>query len=134
VDVGILRQLVATAWSVGDAVDRTGVRLAGGQSLLQGSEVASQGVLPGAIQVPPDGAPIVLLVDGPVTGGYRIPACVIGSDVGRVAQLRPGDRAELVEVSLDEAREAWLRSESELAAIEALDAPDDEPGWAGAHE
>ena len=45
----------------------------------------------GAIQVPPDGRPIVMLADRPVTGGYVVPACVIRADIGRVAQLRTGD-------------------------------------------
>jgi allophanate hydrolase subunit 2 len=58
---------------------------------------------------------------------------VIGADVGRVAQLRPGDHATLAEVSVAEAREAWLRIESELAAVEPLEPADDEPGWAGSH-
>ena len=128
-----LAALTGTTWSVGLEVDRTGVRL-DGERLRYGGEVPSQGLLPGAIQLPPDGAPIVMLADCPVTGGYRVPACVIGADLGRVAQLRPGDRVELVEVSVDEAREAWLRTESELGAVEGFDEPDDEPGWAGAHE
>ena len=45
----------------------------------------------GAIQVPPDGRPIVMLADRPVTGGYPVPAVVIGADIGRVARLRSGD-------------------------------------------
>jgi biotin-dependent carboxylase-like uncharacterized protein len=125
--------LTLTAWRVGQAVDRTGVRLEG-RALEDGGEVPSQGLLPGAIQLPPDGAPILMLADCPVTGGYRVPACVIGADLGRVAQLPPGDQVALVEVSPLEAREAWLQLESNLAAIEPLDTtPDDEPGWAGSH-
>ncbi len=125
--------LTSSAWAVGSAIDRTGGRL-DGPPLEGGGEVAPQGLLPGAIQLPPDGAPIVMLADCPVTGGYRVPACVIGADLGRVAQLRPGDRVALTEVSVREARAAWLRMESELAAIEPMDAvTDDEPGWAGSH-
>ena len=85
----------------------------------------------GAIQVPPDGRPIVMLADRPVTGGYPVPACVIRADVGRVAQLRTGDRLAFASVSVDEAREALLRAEEQLGAIEA---PDDEGlGWIGSH-
>ncbi|HEX2767035.1 MAG TPA: biotin-dependent carboxyltransferase family protein [Candidatus Limnocylindria bacterium] len=132
-DPDLLRALTATTWTVAPAVDRTGVRLAGG-SAPGGGEVPSQGLLPGAIQVPPDGAPILMLADCPVTGGYRVPACVIGADIGSVAQLRPGDPVELVEVRDDEARGAWLRIESSLAEVEPLGAAgDDGPGWAGAH-
>ena len=53
------------------------------------------GLAIGAIQVPPDGRPIVMLVDRPVTGGYPVPACVIRADVGRVAGLRTGDSRDV---------------------------------------
>lgn len=128
-----LRELTAAAWVVGASADRTGVRLEGAP-LTGGDEVPSQGLLTGAIQLPPDGLPILMLPDCPVTGGYRVPACIIGADLGRLAQLRTGDRLELLEVSLDEAREAGLRLESELSATDEVDASAaDEPGWAGAH-
>ena len=88
----------------------------------------------GAIQVPPDGRPIVMLVDRPVTGGYRVPACVIGADVGRVAQLRTGDALRLEVVSAEEARRAWLDAEEALRALEPLDLDDEDAvGWSGAH-
>ena len=88
----------------------------------------------GAIQVPPDGRPIVMLADRPVTGGYRVPACVIRADIGRVAQLRTGDALTFASVSADEAREALRQAEAELAALEPLEAAaDDELGWAGSH-
>lgn len=89
----------------------------------------------GAIQVPPDGHPIVMLADRPVTGGYRVPACVIGADVGRVARLRPGDMVEFVSVTREDARQAFLDREGELAVLEDVGkSPDDELGWAGALE
>jgi antagonist of KipI len=87
----------------------------------------------GAVQVPPDGRPIVMLADRPVTGGYGVPACVIGADIGRVAQLKPGDELTLVSVSLEEARQAMRRAEEELAAIEPVEGSGDELGWAGSH-
>ena len=81
-----------------------------------------------------DGRPIVMLADRPVTGGYPVPAVVIGADIGRVARLRPGDELRFASVSLEEARSALCRAEEELAALEMLDAPaDDELGWAGSH-
>ncbi len=89
----------------------------------------------GAIQVPPDGRPILMLVDRPVTGGYPVPACVIRADVGRVAALRTGDPVRFAAVSVRDARAALLEMENELAALEVADAaPDDELGWAGALE
>jgi biotin-dependent carboxylase-like uncharacterized protein len=129
-----LEGLSGATWRIGQEADRTGVRLDGPR--LEGAigEVASMGLPLGAIQVPPDGRPIVMLADRPVTGGYPVPAVVIGADVGRVARLRPGDELRFASVTLEEARSALRRATEELAALEALDAPgDDELGWAGSH-
>lgn len=127
--------LTRAAWTVSPAADRTGVRLDGDPLTASDAEVPSMGLPLGAVQVPPDGRPIVMLADRPVTGGYPVPACVIGADVGRVAQLRPGDALRFASVTLAEARRANRRSEEALAALEDVDAPpDDELGWAGALE
>ena len=61
-------------------------------------ELPSEPTLPGAIQVPPDGQPIVLGPDAPVTGGYPVIAVVREADLDRLAQLRPGDRVALREL------------------------------------
>jgi antagonist of KipI len=120
-------------WTVAVEADRTGVRLDGPR--IDGAEVPSMGLPLGAIQVPPDGRPIVMLADRPVTGGYRVPACVVRADVGRVAQLRTGDALTVASVSPEDARDALRRAEVELAALEPLEATeDDELGWAGSHD
>jgi biotin-dependent carboxylase-like uncharacterized protein len=127
--------LTASAWTVSPAADRAGVRLDGDPLVPDGAEVKSTGLPIGAVQVTPDGRPIVMLADRPVTGGYPVPACVIGADIGRVAQLRPGDELPFASVSMVEAREANRRAEEELAAlVDAGAPPDDELGWAGALE
>lgn len=129
-----LAELAAAAWRIGQEADRTGVRLDGPALTTAIGEVPSMGLPLGAIQVPPDGRPIVMLADRPVTGGYPVPAVVVGADIGRVARLWPGDETRFASVSLEEARSALRRAEEELAALEALDAPeDDELGWAGSH-
>ena len=88
----------------------------------------------GAIQVPPDGTPIVALADRPVTGGYRVPAVVIGADIGRLARLHTSAEVRFASVSMDEARIALREGEDELADLERLDAPgNDELGWARSH-
>jgi allophanate hydrolase subunit 2 len=126
--------LTRNAWRVGPAADRTGVRLEGARVATAAGEVATMGLPLGAIQVPPDGGPIVMLADRPVTGGYPVPAVVIGADAGRVAQLRPGDQVRFASVSLEGARSAFRRAEDELAALQVLAGPsDDELGWAGSH-
>ena len=91
------------------------------------------GLPAGAIQVPPDGLPIVMLADRPVTGGYPVPAVVIGADIGRVARLRTGDELRFASASPDEALAALRRAETELDAVVPLDDPGDELGWAGSH-
>jgi antagonist of KipI len=127
--------LAGERWVVGTEADRTGVRLDGRPVEAGAREVASMGIAVGAIQVPPDGRPIVMLADRPVTGGYPVPACVIRADVGRVAALRTGDTVRFVPVSIEEARGALLAMEQELADLVAARASDDdEVGWAGAHD
>jgi antagonist of KipI len=68
----------------------------------------SEAVAPGTIQVPPNGAPILLLGDCQTIGGYPKLAHVITVDMPIAAQLRPGDPVRFGEVSLGEAR-ALLR-------------------------
>ena len=119
-------------WSVGLEADRTGMRLDG--RTLDGGEVPSIGLPLGAIQVPPDGRPIVMLADRPVTGGYPVPACVIRADIGRMAQLRPGDRLRFESVSVKDARRAWLEAEDSLGALEVVASEsDDDLRWVGSH-
>jgi biotin-dependent carboxylase-like uncharacterized protein len=85
--------LTSAEWTVGADSDRVGLRLAG-PALRHATtgELPSEGLVPGAVQVPPDGAPVVFLADHPVTGGYPVLAVVRTSDLPAVAQLRPGDR------------------------------------------
>jgi biotin-dependent carboxylase-like uncharacterized protein len=88
--------------------DRTGIRLAGpGLEVIKPVSLASQGVLAGAVQVPPNGQPIILGWDGPVTGGYPVIGGVIAADLGRIAQLKPGDEVEFLALDPEEARQIW---------------------------
>lgn len=129
------RALTAAHWEIGTDADRTGVRLDGPRIDALGPEIDSMGVPEGAVQVPPDGRPIVMLSDRPVTGGYPVPWVVVAADVGRLARLRPGTEVRFVEVTFDEARAAWADAERQLTATEPLDAGEgDVPGsWAGSH-
>ncbi len=84
------RALVETEWTVRSDSDRVGVRLDGPRlERDREGELPSEAVLPGALQVPPDGRPILFGPDAPVTGGYPVIAVVTALD--RAAQLRPGD-------------------------------------------
>ncbi|TDI34660.1 MAG: urea amidolyase, partial [Acidobacteria bacterium] len=55
-------------------------------------EIISDGMMLGAVQVPPNGLPIVMLADRATTGGYPKIATVVGDDVAKLAQLLPGER------------------------------------------
>jgi biotin-dependent carboxylase-like uncharacterized protein len=84
--------LTAGEWTVTTDSDRVGLRLAGPR-LARGrdDELPSEGLVAGAVQVPPDGAPVLFLADHPVTGGYPVLAVVTTGDLPAAAQLRPGD-------------------------------------------
>ena len=85
--------LTAEDWTVSPDSDRVGLRLAGPRlDRARTDELPSEGLVPGAVQVPPDGAPVLFLVDHPVTGGYPVLAVVTTDDLPAAAQLRPGDR------------------------------------------
>jgi biotin-dependent carboxylase-like uncharacterized protein len=86
-----LTRFGAVRWVVGMASNRTALRLEG-PSLARSrdGEIASEGLVPGAVQVPPDGRPVVFLADHPVTGGYPVIGCVDPRDLGLLAQARPG--------------------------------------------
>lgn len=91
--------LYGAEWVVSAQADRVGIRLDGPAlrrtPAAEGAELPSEGMLPGALQVPPEGRPVVLGPDGPVTGGYPVIAAV--TDAGRdlLGQARPGTRLRL---------------------------------------
>jgi KipI family sensor histidine kinase inhibitor len=106
-DEAALSAFFAATFSVGPESDRVGCRLVGPAVAHRGPrEITSDGMLPGCIQVPPDGQPIVMGPDGPTTGGYPKIACVIGADLWRLAQLAPGDTARFRAVTPEEALRA----------------------------
>ena len=89
-DDAAIEAFFATVWRAGLDSDRVGVRLDGITIEHRGpKEIVSDGMVPGCIQIPPDGRPIVMLADCPTTGGYPKIACVVEEDLGRLAQARP---------------------------------------------
>lgn len=91
--------------------DRAGMRLQGPVVTHRGrADILSDGLLPGAIQIPAGGQPIVIMPDGPTTGGYPKIGAVISADLRLVAQSRPGTVVRFARSTLDaaiEARRAW---------------------------
>ena len=100
---GELARLAAIRWVVGEQSNRVGTRLepADGAAPLTRSrdgELASEGTVTGAVQVPPSGAPVVFGPDRPVTGGYPVIATVVAEDLDLLAQLSPGASVRVVVV------------------------------------
>ena len=96
--------------------DRMGVRLEGIELKRNHDiDLISEAVVPGTIQVPPGGKPIVLLGDCQTIGGYPKIAHVISVDLPIAAQLRVGDRVRFHEVSLTEAHQLLAERERDLA-------------------
>jgi antagonist of KipI len=108
--------LTHAEYAVTDIADRMGYRLRGTSPLRpspsrrgEGGEVelVSCGMPLGAIQVPPDGQPIVLMADHQTTGGYPIITTVITADIPLVAQRAPGGQLKFKAVKVAEAQSAW---------------------------
>ena len=87
-------------WEVSPASDRVGVRLLGPPlawaAARIGTELPSEPVVRGGVQVPPNGAPVIFGPDHPTTGGYPVAAVLTEAAADRLAQLRPGQRVRLV--------------------------------------
>lgn len=94
--------LTTGEWQVSPQSNRVGLRLdrpdGDGPALdrARPGELASEGLVLGAIQVPPSGQPVLFLADHPLTGGYPVVAVVVDDDVDRAGQLRPGQRLRFV--------------------------------------
>lgn len=86
-----LRTLVTRPYSVAAASNRIGLRTEGpALDRSRAGELPSEGLVLGAVQVPPDGRPVVFLADHPTTGGYPVIAVVRPADLGGAAQATPG--------------------------------------------
>ena len=120
---GAVEAFEATAWTVQPASNRMGLRL-DGSPLVAGTEILSHPLIPGAVQVPSGGMPLVVLADGPTLGGYPVIAGVVRADLPRLGQLRPGDAVRFREVSADDARLAFAEQQRALEGVAATLAGD----------
>jgi antagonist of KipI len=110
-----LQRLTSKAFAVSPDSDRMGVRLEGPElKQVDESNLISEAVAPGTIQVPPGGKPILLLGDCQTIGGYPKIVHMITVDFGVAAQLRPGDHVRFAEVSLTDAHRLLLEREREF--------------------
>ena len=94
--------------------DRMGIRLSGHEiQNIVSSNIKSEGLVRGVIQVPADGNPIIMLSDHGTIGGYPKIAVVISADLDRVGQLTPGSNINFKEVSLEEAQNIFKAYEED---------------------
>ncbi|NNJ09512.1 biotin-dependent carboxyltransferase family protein [Chloroflexales bacterium ZM16-3] len=111
-----LESLAAAPLRVSATSNRMGFRLEGLHlPYAHLRSLASLGVVPGVIQIPPDGAPILLMADAQTTGGYPVIGVLIAADMPLAAQLLPGDSLSLVPTSLEEAYDALREQTAALA-------------------
>ena len=110
-----IRSFLETEFTVGAEFDRMGMRLEG--SFIEtkhGSDIISDGIALGSIQVPSHGKPIILLADRQTTGGYGKIATVISVDLPKLVQRRMDDKIRFEAVSVQEAQKLMLQEEREL--------------------
>lgn len=93
-DAVALDRLRQQEWTVTPQSNRVGLRLEGERPLTRArpGELPSEGMVAGAIEVPPSGQPVLFLADHPLTGGYPVIAVVADRDLGKLAQVSPGVR------------------------------------------
>ncbi len=97
----------SSTYTLTDRADRMGMRLSGPDVSCDTTSMLSEGICYGAIQIPADGQPIVLLNDRQTIGGYPKIGSVISQDTARLAQLRPGDTVTFKAVDLHQAQNIY---------------------------
>jgi antagonist of KipI len=115
-----LATFLGSTYRVTNRNDRMGYRLEGPSIRHRdGPDIVSDALLPGAVQVPGSGTPIVMMADAQTVGGYAKIACVISADLPRLAQARRGDAVRFARVGPGEAVRALRRARARLDAIAA---------------
>ena len=123
--------LCGSDYVVTHSADRMGLRLDGPPLRHRGGhDILSDGTAAGALQVPGNGRPVLLLADRQTTGGYPKIAAICSADLPRAGRLRPGDRVRFVAIDVAAAQAERRRQEAALAAIIGGLAPADAGGEA----
>jgi allophanate hydrolase len=121
-----LATFFSAEWRVTAQSDRMGSRLEGPRLAHRpeaGAEIVSDATVPGSIQVPGNGLPIVLLADGQTTGGYPKIATVCSADLPRLAHLGPGAPLRFAAVTVEEAEALARAAEARLRRLIGALAP-----------
>ncbi len=117
-----IEKFLGSTFTVSSKADRMGYRLEGEPIVHREGvvkSIISEPSVPGGIQVPPGGQPIILLVEQTV-GGYTKIATVISPDISRVGQAKPGNRIRFRQVELDEAHQILREEKEKVKSIYAL--------------
>ena len=112
----------SSPYQVTPQCDRMGVRLEGPKIERRSDveeSIISEGFISGAIQVPGDGKPIIILTEL-VTGGYTKIATIISTDLSKVAQLKPGDQVRFKPISIEEAHNLLKEQEERLKGFKKI--------------
>lgn len=108
-------------YTVSERMDRMGYRLTGPECRSSISGMLSEGICHGAIQLPPDGQPIVLLNDRQTIGGYPKMGSMIALDTGRLAQMTQGNKVSFEAITVEEAHKINVLERHKEANIQMID-------------
>jgi antagonist of KipI len=112
---------LSSEYTVSPQSDRMGYRLDGPKiEHTRGADIISEAIARGAVQVPGDGLPIIMLWDAQVSGGYTKIANVISADLDGLAQVMPGEKLRFSAVTLEEAHRALREERERLATVRRL--------------
>jgi len=112
---------LSETYTITSQSDRQGYRLEG--ELIEhvsGADIISDAILPGSIQVPGNGQPIIMMMDAQTTGGYPKIACVIGPDIDVLAQMLPGRKVRFRQVTIEEAHRIVYDQALRLSQIKEM--------------
>lgn len=113
-----IRTFFSESYTVTPASDRMGMKLSGpAPQAKSGTDIVSDGIALGSVQIPAGGQPIILLADRQTVGGYAKIATVIRADLPKLAQMRPGDTVRFVKASRKEALTALKEMQDALADL-----------------
>jgi biotin-dependent carboxylase-like uncharacterized protein len=116
----VFQALSESTHRISTASDRTGYKIDGPSIGASPGALPSEAACPGAIQVPGDGHPIILMADAPTVGGYPKIAVVSAADLPIVAQRRPGETLRFEIVTSEQSQKAFRRRAGDLSSIAQL--------------
>jgi biotin-dependent carboxylase-like uncharacterized protein len=108
-----------SVYTVGAESDRMGVRLEGpAVASIHGTDIVSDGIAAGSVQIPGSGKPIILLNDRQTTGGYAKVGAVVSGDLWRLAQAQAGSAVRFEKIRAEAAEKLYVTIEREVARLQ----------------